>query len=363
MQTSPYWDEIRAEARGEAVPQARLLAVDGWADLLNGRITSVVEGIPVCMRRILKSLALVLACSVGVTAGRAAAQDPMPAPTTGAAMPQSEFNPARRGSAQPSEAGESSATSEPGSEATPERGEDRIETDRDAFTPATRLVGKGLFILESAYSFIDNRGVPDTHSFPEMLLRFGLLERLEVRLGWNYEVGGTGNDVSGQQGGEEFDVKRLLRETRINYGVKAALTKQDGWQPDSIVIAEVFTPTSGPDPATQIAITAAGGWQLPNRWRLDGAMRYATNSEAGDHFNVWAPSVVLRVPIGERWGVHAEYFGLFSQNQAHDFVHHFFSPGFRYLVNRNLELGVRVGWGLNDQTSRFFTNAGFGWRF
>ena len=32
-----------------------------------------------------------------------------------------------------------------------------IETDRDAFTPATSTVGKSLTILESSYSFIDNR--------------------------------------------------------------------------------------------------------------------------------------------------------------------------------------------------------------
>jgi hypothetical protein len=34
-----------------------------------------------------------------------------------------------------------------------------------------------------------------------------------------------------------------------------------------------------------------------------------------------------------------------------------------YLVTPDLEVGVRVGWGLNDQSARFFSNAGFGWRF
>jgi hypothetical protein len=32
-------------------------------------------------------------------------------------------------------------------------------------------------------------------------------------------------------------------------------------------------------------------------------------------------------------------------------------------VTENLEVGVRVGWGLNDQTPRFFSNVGFGWRY
>src|SRR5262245_51228429 len=33
---------------------------------------------------------------------------------------------------------------------------DEIETDRDSFTPATTLAGRGRLIVESAYSFIDN---------------------------------------------------------------------------------------------------------------------------------------------------------------------------------------------------------------
>src|SRR5262249_28855880 len=62
--------------------------------------------------------------------------------------------------------------------------EDAIETDRDSFTPATTTAGRGRLIVESAYSFLDNRGVPETHSFPELLCRYGLTERLELRLGW-----------------------------------------------------------------------------------------------------------------------------------------------------------------------------------
>jgi hypothetical protein len=70
--------------------------------------------------------------------------------------------------------------------------EDAIETDRDSFTSATTTVGRGRLVIESAYSFLDNRGVKETHSFPELLGRYGLTERLELRLGWNYEVGGGG---------------------------------------------------------------------------------------------------------------------------------------------------------------------------
>jgi hypothetical protein len=241
--------------------------------------------------------------------------------------------------------------------------EDPVETDRDAFTPVTKTAGQGLFILESAYSFIDNHGVAATHSFPELLLRYGLWKRVELRFGWNYEVGGSGNDIAGEEGDAQLQGPSVKRESRTYYGFKATVTGQEKWIPESAVIVQGFTPTGGQTTATQVVATYVLGWKLPNRWKLDAALRYGTSEANGDHFNVWAPSTVLRVPLGERWGVHAEYFGVFSQGQAHDSAHQYFSTGFHYLVTRNLELGARVGWGLNDQSPRFFSNVGFGWRF
>src|SRR6516164_6763063 len=207
------------------------------------------------------------------------------------------------------------------------RGEGEIETDRDSFTPAISTAGRGRLITESAYTFLDNRHVPETNSFPELLLRYGVTERIELRLGWNYEVGGAGNDASGSQSGGEFAGGGLKREYKLSYGVKAALTEQDGWLPASIVILQGFTPTGGEATATQLVATSAWGWELPNRWKFDTAFRYGTGSEAGDRFDIFAPSAVLKVPVGEKWNVHAEYFGLFSRNKEPDFVIHYFSPG------------------------------------
>lgn len=245
------------------------------------------------------------------------------------------------------------------------QGREEIETDRDSFTPATTTAGRGRLILESAYTFLDNRGVKETHSFPEVILRYGVTEHFELRLGWNYEVGGVGNDVSGSGFSEDelFDVPGLERESRVSYGAKVSITRPDGWVPRSALLLTGYTPTSGKPNDTHLAVTYVFGWELPERLRFDAALRYGTASEEEDRFNIWAPSAVLRVPVGEKWAVHAEYFGLYSAGKERDFTRHYFSPGVHYLVTEDLEIGVRVGWGLNDQASRFFANAGIGWRF
>jgi hypothetical protein len=33
------------------------------------------------------------------------------------------------------------------------------------------------------------------------------------------------------------------------------------------------------------------------------------------------------------------------------------------LLTPNLDVGVCLGWGLNDEAANFFTNAGVGWRW
>jgi hypothetical protein len=244
--------------------------------------------------------------------------------------------------------------------------EDKIETDRDAFTPALRTVPLNRWIMESSYSFIDNRsGIPDTNSFPELLFRYGLNKHLELRLGWNYEAGGGGNVVSGSSGetSEGVDTPGLSRVQRLLYGMKVQVSEQEAWRPDSIAIVQGYTPTGGDATATQLLATYAFGWRLPNRWRWDSSLRFITDSDNGNRFEVWAPSTVLRVPIGERFQVHSEFFGLFSQDRASNFSRVFFSPGMHYLITPNLEVGLRVGWGLTEQSAVFFSNVGFGWRF
>ena len=124
-----------------------------------------------------------------------------------------------------------------------------------------------------------------------------------------------------------------------------------------------FTPTSGASNDTHLSATYVFGWKLPDNWAWDSALRYSTGSFEEDRFNVWSPSTVLKMPIGEKWKAHAEYFGIFTEGRAKENVQHYFSPGLHYLINSDLEVGVRVGWGLNEQTPNFFSNVGCGYRF
>jgi len=241
---------------------------------------------------------------------------------------------------------------------------EHIETDRDSFTPATTTTAAGRLILESAYSFVDNRDVPETHSFPELIGRYGVAEWLELRLGSNYEVGGESNSISGGgSGADDFDSAEIETDAHISYGFKAALTDQNGWLPQSVVIVQGATPTSGRETATHAIATYAWGWELADGWLWDSAIRYGDASTEEDNFNRWAPSTVIKATFADQWTAHIEYFGIFTDGRGNELTESYVSPGVHYLVTPDFEVGVRVGWGTSDDAANFFSNAGVGLQF
>ncbi len=247
-------------------------------------------------------------------------------------------------------------------ESAEESEEGHLETDRDSFTPATSTVSKGRTIFESAYSYSKTRDGADAHSLPEIVTRIGISERVELRLGWNYEIEGGGSVSHGHGGGFRGEAG-TEEESQTLYGIKVALTSQDGWRPGSSCIIQGRTPTSGPETATDLQLGYVFGWEIEEVWQLDSSLRYSATNEEDDDFNQWAPSVVVKYQASDRWNIHGEYFGIFSDGRGVEMQPQYFSPGVHYLISEDIEIGVRTGWGLNDDSADFFANVGFGLRF
>lgn len=238
-----------------------------------------------------------------------------------------------------------------------------LGTDRDAFTPSTHTVEPGTALVEGSYVFIDNpTGLP-TNNYPELLFRVGANDWFEWRFGVNYGVGSQGSVVTSVEVGEGTLHGGTLFETSILYGFKVDVSEQQGWLPESCFIMEASTPTYGDSFGTVPVATGVCGWELPAGYRLDTAVRYAYSEGLFTWFSRWTPSVVLRAPITERWEVHAEYFGNFTQGNIVDTNPQFFSPGTHYMLTKRCEVGLRVGWGINEVAAPFFSDAGFAWRW
>ena len=240
---------------------------------------------------------------------------------------------------------------------------EELNTDRDAFTPATRTVERGRVLNEMSYVHIDNRGTPDTNSLPELLVRWGAFERLELRFGFNYEAGSGGSVVTPVEGDEGLAGDRIEKESSFLYGLKLWVTDQEGWVPRSSVIVEAFTPVSGELFGTEPAATYAFGWEFFDEWRFDTAIRYVYSDSEEGFFNKWNPSLVLRAPVTSRWELHAEYFCTSTDGLEDNKVRPFIGPGTHFVITPRFEVGVRMGWGLTQDAANYFVDTGMAVRF
>ena len=235
--------------------------------------------------------------------------------------------------------------------------EHHIETDRDSFTRSPRIVHPGRFVVEGSHTFLEQPAAPEGHLYPDLLVRYGALDWLELRLGWTYEVGKL-HHLS-----HEHDAEPEEEGIGI-YGAKAYLTGANGWVPDSSLIMSGYTPTSGESNDTDFSLEYAFGWKSASGWELDGGLRWFLAAEGHDRFEEWAPSVVLKKSLlDNRVDVHVEYFSELSVNREDNYVQHYAGPGLHFLITPNLEIGARVFWGMSNDSAEFISNAGLGVQF
>lgn len=206
-------------------------------------------------------------------------------------------------------------------------------------------------MIESSYSFINNRRVAETHSVPELRIRYGASDWLELRFGTNYEIGGEANDVSSSESviGEELESgeSEIEEEVNLNYVLKLDVTDQSRWIPDSALILRGATPTAGNFTATTFIGTYVFGWELENGWIWDSAIRYGMSGEGSQRVETWSPSTVIKVPLTVKTKDHIEYFGILEDLPEGKASKNYISPGVHYLISEDFAIGIRFGWGLN----------------
>ena len=247
--------------------------------------------------------------------------------------------------------------------------DDDLVTDRPDFTESTTTIPIGRVQLEAGYTYTYDSGDgvrAQTHTYPELLLRIGLVEDVELRVGWlgwehTEEVFRIRND----------DGRRVKTHDRndgggdMDVGFKFHLFDQDGWVPDFAVLLDASMPT-GADPHGSGDVDPGLGllwaYDLTNDLSLGGNVNFAApTSDNGRYFETSA-SLAVGYSLTDKLGAYVEYFGFYPSDRNQSDTH-FANGGFTYLITNNLQLDIRVGIGLNDEADDLFTGAGVSWRF
>jgi hypothetical protein len=237
--------------------------------------------------------------------------------------------------------------------------EEPLESDRPDFTESSTTVGAKVFQIESGYTYTHGAGGDPTnnkHDLPEMLLRYGLAERLELRVAW--DEGLVFDRYLDRHTGRYVTDNGL---TDTEFGVKYALTKQDHWLPQTAIIAAATAPVGTFDQSSRqvdARVDYCYSWELTKKLNLACSTENVWTAESGDHFSYFAQSASLEYELTKRFHVYNEWYVLVPHAAEDNRAQNYYDGGCTYLVTPNFQLDWRAGFGLTGAADRFFTGCG-----
>ena len=234
-----------------------------------------------------------------------------------------------------------------------------LESDRPDFTNTPTTVGYRRFQIESGYTYtLAIRGDPthDAHDLPELLVRYGVAERLELRVVW--DEGMVFDRYTDRTSG------RVVTEngsTDVDFGFKYAISKQDKCRPQSGIQVEISAPVGASGQSSRQVdpfINYLYSWELTKKLSLSCSTGGLWTAESGDHFSRLSQSASVEYELTEKLHVFNEWYAFFRRDASDNRPQHYYDAGLTYLVTPNFQLDWRAGLGLNDAADGFFTGCG-----
>ena len=223
-----------------------------------------------------------------------------------------------------------------------------LGADRPDFTESALAVPRGSLQIEAGTTW-ERTGVGlDTISGPETLVRWGVADRLELRLEVPEWV-----DTGEQRGGGG------LSDAAI--GAKLQIGPAGTWEVAAIGMLTLPTgddelTSGGADPALALVASrdVAGGWSVA----AQVVAAWPTSDGARDLETVL--TMVAGVDLGERTGA---FFEVAATNAAHGGSEVLLHSGCTFQAGRTWQVDVHVGAGLTGRAPDFLAGAGLAARF
>lgn len=228
----------------------------------------------------------------------------------------------------------------------PEPLEGTIATGRPSFGTGTTAVPIGRMQVELGYTYVNQAGGEEVHSVPNTLLRFGLLEGVELRLS-------TAGQVWREDGRDGFGDLRV--------GAKLEIKDQEGYYPKLAVQPSLSIPLDGASESDEVdpKVQVAAAWSFGATSLLINGNIGATSNDTDTEF-VHESSLLVGRAVTDKISIFAEHFAVYpgdsSDQQSLD-------AGLLYLLDDNTQLDCVIGFGLNNAASDFFVGAGISFRF
>ncbi len=232
-----------------------------------------------------------------------------------------------------------------------------IVTDRPDQTQSAVTVPLKTLQIESGFHFSwrDKEGVETKNlGFNSTLLRWGVLKRLEIRLGAAYA------------GFEQTDIKTeettsLSGMAPLVIGIKWNVLEGDGPIPTLAFLTSVDIPALASndfnDGEVLQKILMSGSWVLSNTFSLGLNFGTIADWKNSDFTTMYSAS--LGIGIVKWLGAFVEYYGFAPAGEYSD---QRINGGFTFPVRNNLQFDIYGGTGVSKNSPNAFAGFGFSWR-
>jgi hypothetical protein len=226
------------------------------------------------------------------------------------------------------------------------RAQEAIEAERPSESQTTQLVPKGKLQVEAGFEKSWENESGYTLQIPELMLRYGLLKKLELRLSLINE-----KQVMPQ---ENLERNGLLP---LEIGLKVPVYAPDGSKFRVGLLGMAGLPilsSADHDP---------GHWTYGVRLLLDEAFtdKFTVNANAGNEWDsedrqqVWLISMAPQLELNEHFRVFVEAIDYLKNHERHQPLLH---TGLLFLPSKNLQLDLSAGKGLNESAPGYFVRTG-----
>ncbi|MEM7186339.1 MAG: transporter [Bacteroidota bacterium] len=225
--------------------------------------------------------------------------------------------------------------------------EDVLITDRPTASASPTTIAPGNLQLETGgfyTSFEETVGSETVQlevlGYNTSLLRYGVLDNLELRLGWNFEEGQT--TINGRK---LMDVTSGF--SPLLAGAKVNITQENGWIPTIALLGHLYLPlTAGEDykpDTTGADFRFAFAHSLSDRSSLGYNLGAQWGNDSPEVAYVY--TLVYSLSIAERFGLYAEVYGDLPENNS---ANHYWNTGLTYLVSPNFQLDATIGTSITE---------------
>jgi hypothetical protein len=236
----------------------------------------------------------------------------------------------------------------------------RIDPDRPHLPEASTTVGLGRAVLEAGYTYNTSGGFFPLHSFPEALLRIGVLaDWLEVRITQNI-VNQPTTDAFGF-------TSNTTGPTDLEIGVKLALTEQQKCLPESALVLQMTVPSGSKALSADRVLPGAHyncTWEVIKDFLSVETVLIADGAvdDRGHTFTQFGDGVCAACDLTKKLEAFGELDSFYAAGDSAP-PQHYFVAGLVYFITRNCEIDVRAGVGLNQHADGYLIGSGFAVRY